>query len=152
MFANLYLHTLDSFIKNNLKIRYYGRYVDDLVLIHTDREVLTACIGAVHDFLSERLRLSLHPDKIVISSARKGLYFLGVYIKPYRTYIGNRMKNNMFRNIYNWKGILEDYQGHLPEEVEGKFIASINSYMGIIGHFSTYQLRKKIFTDKHFLL
>jgi hypothetical protein len=31
LFGNVYLNNLDHFIKENLKIKYYGRYVDDMI-------------------------------------------------------------------------------------------------------------------------
>lgn len=35
VFANFYMNSFDHFIKHNLKIRYYGRYVDDCVIGNT---------------------------------------------------------------------------------------------------------------------
>lgn len=39
-FANIYLNRLDQFVKRNLKVKFYGRYVDDLILIHKSPSVL----------------------------------------------------------------------------------------------------------------
>jgi RNA-directed DNA polymerase len=38
LFAQIVLHELDLFVKHDLKIKWYGRYVDDFVLIHNDRD------------------------------------------------------------------------------------------------------------------
>ncbi len=38
MFGNLYLNDLDHFIKHTLKIKYYGRYVDDMLFVHKDKK------------------------------------------------------------------------------------------------------------------
>ena len=43
-FGNVYLNTFDHFVKEKLKIRHYGRYVDDMVLIHPDKSYLKACL------------------------------------------------------------------------------------------------------------
>jgi ribosomal protein L21 len=43
LFGNVYLNPLDQFVKRTLKVRHYGRYVDDLVLVHSDREFLLGC-------------------------------------------------------------------------------------------------------------
>jgi len=74
--ANLYLHELDVFIKKELKIRYYGRYVDDFILIHEDREHLKMSIGRIREFLSDQLHLRLHPKKIYLQHYSKGVKFL----------------------------------------------------------------------------
>ena len=39
-FANVYLNELDQFAKYKLKARYYIRYVDDFVLLHSSKEQL----------------------------------------------------------------------------------------------------------------
>jgi hypothetical protein len=33
VFSNVYLHSFDKFMKNDLQLQYYGRYVDDFVVI-----------------------------------------------------------------------------------------------------------------------
>lgn len=53
IFANLYLHKLDIFIKKQLKIRYYGRYVDDFILFHEDGEYLKSVIPMIREFLCD---------------------------------------------------------------------------------------------------
>jgi len=40
MFANIYLHELDMFVKHQLKIKYYIRYMDDFVILHYSKEDL----------------------------------------------------------------------------------------------------------------
>lgn len=76
IFANLYLHSFDTYVKRNLQIRHYGRYVDDFVLIHSDREFLVSCVPKIRTFLSDELGLALHPDKIVLRNVREGFSFL----------------------------------------------------------------------------
>ena len=40
-----YLSELDHFVKEDLRVRGYGRYMDDLVLVHRDEEFLDECLG-----------------------------------------------------------------------------------------------------------
>lgn len=49
-FANVYLNAIDQFIKHHLKARFYARYVDDLVLVHTDPEILYSWQGKLSGF------------------------------------------------------------------------------------------------------
>ncbi|PIZ45066.1 hypothetical protein COY32_05645 [candidate division WWE3 bacterium CG_4_10_14_0_2_um_filter_41_14] len=44
LFGNVYLNDFDHFIKCQLKCRYYGRYVDDMVIVHQDKEYLKSVI------------------------------------------------------------------------------------------------------------
>ena len=40
VFANFYMNSFDHYLKHELGIRYYGRYVDDFILVHEDKELL----------------------------------------------------------------------------------------------------------------
>ena len=82
IFANVYLNALDHFVKHDLGMRYYGRYVDDFVLVHPDHEYLKALIPRIADFLQSTLKLTLHPRKVYLQHYRKGVHFLGMIIKP----------------------------------------------------------------------
>jgi len=50
-FANVYLNELDQFAKHALKVKYYIRYVDDLVLLSETKEELMRWIGEIERFL-----------------------------------------------------------------------------------------------------
>lgn len=133
IFANLYLHELDSFVKKNLKIRYYGRYVDDFVLVHEDAEYLKESIVSIRTFLSERLRLELHPRKIHFQHATKGVAFLGAYIKPYRIYVGKRMKGNFFQTIEEINRMIAGNINILRDvKTQKLFLSKLNSYLGLM--------------------
>ena len=131
LLGNFYLHELDHFIKHTLKIKYYGRYMDDMIFFHEDRKVLENVIVQVRDFLTQKLWLELHEWKIILNSCEQGILFLWAYIKPWRTYIGNRTKKNMYEC--------------LAKRDEEKFEAQMQSYLGLMGHFQTNRLKKKIY-------
>jgi len=101
IFANVYLNPLDHFIKRDLKIKYYGRYVDDMVLIHSDKRVLLNAISSIREFLKNELKLTLHPKKIRLQPASKGFAFLGAYIYPDGTTVGRRIVKNFRECIFN---------------------------------------------------
>ena len=60
--ANLYLHPLDLFIKQELGCRAYVRYCDDLLLFGDDKATLHRWRGAAIDFAAT-LRLTLHAGR-----------------------------------------------------------------------------------------
>lgn len=70
------LSSLDHFIKEQLHIRWYIRYMDDFVLIHPDREYLEYCYTAIGEFLA-KMDFSLHPDKTRIYPLKEGVKMLG---------------------------------------------------------------------------
>ena len=73
--AILYLNELDHYIKEELKIKYYIRYMDDGILLHTDKEYLKNCLKEIEKIL-ERYGLKLN-NKTRIYSSDEGFEFLG---------------------------------------------------------------------------
>lgn len=146
VFANFYLHPLDRFIQAELGIEYYGRYVDDFVIIHPEKDYLKAIVPEIDRFLSENLRLCLHPDKQYLQHYSKGVGFLGAVIKPGRMYIGNRTKGNFCAAVQKQNAVIES-RTPTPSETL-KFLSCMNSYLGIMRHFKTYNLRRKIISTQ----
>ena len=143
LFGNIYMDGFDHFVKGRLGIKYYGRYVDDFVLVDRDKEYLKSVIPVLKDYLGKRLFLQIHPNKIYLQHYSKGVNFLGIVIKPYRIYIGKRTKGNFYRAIQYWNNFLEGKRRLCKEDLKG-FLSSINSYLGHIKNFNTYKLRKKM--------
>ncbi len=145
LFSNIYLNEFDHFIKRELKIRYYGRYVDDFVIIHPDREYLKSIIPILSGFLLSTFKLTLHPKKIYLQHFTKGVELLGAIIKPYRCYIKNRTKGNCVRKIKEINREINNSNDHLMTKESGKAaFSSINSYLGLMVHYYSYRLRQKL--------
>ncbi len=142
VFANFYMNTFDHHIKHDLNIRFYGRYVDDFVIINPDKDYLKSLIPHLSNFLLSTLKLTLHPKKIYLQHYSKGVQFLGTIIKPHRIYIANRTKGNFYNAIEKQSRIARD---HKPsKEEQAAFLSSVNSYLGIMKHYKTYNLRKRM--------
>jgi len=101
LFANIYLHEFDAFVKKELWIKYYGRYVDDFVLIHENKEYLLFCYKEIKNFLKEKLRLTLHPKKFYLQHVSKWVKFLWVMIYPYYRTLGKRTIYRANRKMEN---------------------------------------------------
>ena len=144
LFGNVYLNDFDHFIKYKIGCKYYGRYVDDFVIVHQDKEYLKSIIPVLRKYLQDELFLELHPKKIYLQHFSKGVCFLGAIIKPYRIYIRNQTKGNFYKKIKYWNNFLAERQHKLTEEDLEQFLASMNSYLGIMKHYNTYKLRKKM--------
>jgi hypothetical protein len=142
LFGNVYLNDFDHFIKKDLKISYCGRYVDDIVMIHEDKDYLKKIIPEMREYLNDELELILHPNKIYLQHFSKGVKYLGAVIKSHRIYIASRTKANFYETIQKQNSVV---RGHKPtrEEIEF-FLCSMNSYLGIMMHYKTYKLRVRI--------
>lgn len=140
VFGNIYLSDLDHYIKRTLKIKYYGRYVDDMVFVHNDKKRLEEIVPLLQDELI-KLGMQIHPNKIVLVSSDEGIQFLGQCIKPYRCYINNRTKNNFYYAIQRVNHDMTEL-AELNWQQLCDIRAILNSYLGIMKHAHTYYLRK----------
>ncbi len=148
VFANFYLDKLDKFIKQKLKIKYYGRYVDDMVLVHKDNEYLKYCKKEINLFLINELKLTLHPNKIYLQHYSKWVLFLWSYIKPYRNYLRNKTKWNIFQKIQVLNNVITENKWKMNNNISQKFRQTINSYIWLIKWNNSYKLRKKILLNQ----
>lgn len=142
VFANFYMDSFDHYMKHDLKIRYYGRYVDDFVIVHKDKEYLRNLIPKLSVYLQSELQTTIHPKKIYLQHYSKGVKFLGTVILPNRIYIANRTKGNFYNAIEKQNQIARE---HKPtKEEQQAFQSSMNSYLGIMKHYKSYKLRKNM--------
>jgi len=139
-FSNVYLNELDQYVKHTLKIKYYCRYVDDIVLMHKDVKYLNYCYDKIDEFLKTNLALYLNPRKKSINLVCRGFDFVGHVIKPNHIFLRTTIIKNSFKTISEWKKNKNRFK---DEELE-KFRNKINSYLGMFHHVNGYRLRKKI--------
>ncbi|MFH1271095.1 MAG: RNA-directed DNA polymerase [Nanoarchaeota archaeon] len=145
IFANIYLHELDYFVKHELKVKYYVRYVDDFVLLHQSRRQLEQWRKAINIFLKKKLKLELHPQKTQIIPLFRGVDFLGFRNFYHHQILRKRNLKNMQQKIklfeekeIGFRSIMESYQGwqayakwantfEIRKEVKSKIINTILS-------------------------
>lgn len=80
LFANVYLHQADLFVKQQLKVRHYARYMDDMLLFHADKRQLLSWQTELIGFLYEQLYLSVNPRKVRLYPTARGVDFVGYVI------------------------------------------------------------------------
>lgn len=139
-FANVYLNELDQYVKRTLKIKYYIRYVDDMVILSRHRDKLSHWRKSINAFLNERLALELHPDKDKTGSVYQGVDFLGYIVKPGYILCRNRVVHNLKTKLFLFN------HGFLSKE---SMLSTVNSYYGHFGHAHTYRLRRDLY-EHHF--
>ena len=142
VFANFYMNSFDHFIKHDLGIRYYGRYVDDFVIVHQDKTYLKSLLPQIRFYLATQLKLTLHPNKIYLQHYSKGVQFLGVVIKPRRLLIAKRTQGNFYAAIKKHNLVVITQKPNKKEQTA--FLSCMNSYLGIMKHYKTHKLRKSL--------
>lgn len=123
LFANIYLHQLDFFMKQTLQVKNYARYCDDFIVVSSDKAYLASLIEPIREFLKITLALDLHPRKVSIDRWNQGVDFLGYVIKPHTTLIRTKTKRRMLARVTE---------------------NNLSSYLGICAHASAYQLSQLV--------
>lgn len=150
--ANFHLSFLDHYVKHDLRIEMYGRYVDDFFLIHKDKEYLKECLHGIECFLNDELHLRLNPKKVYLQPVNHGVKFLGVVVELGHTNIARRTVSNFKKTIDSTNFAVNSHR-QSKSEVQ-KSIASINSYLGLFSHYDTFFVRNREIDrfDSHFAM
>ena len=124
-FANVYLNELDQFVKRELKCRHYVRYVDDFILISSDKQDLVWWKYKISVFLKEKLDLTLSDGKTVIQPVKRGIDFLGYFLKPDSIYprrrVFGRYKEKLFRIAIGIDNVGLEYIQSMHNSYAGHF-------------------------------
>lgn len=94
------LNGIDHFIKERLRIKYYLRYMDDMILIHEDKEYLKYCLIEIEKRLNN-IDLKINTRKTFIQPLHQGIHFLGFSFRLTQT--GKVVKTLLKSNVKNYK-------------------------------------------------
>jgi len=125
LFANVYLNPLDHFVKEDLRRKFYIRYVDDFTVLGEDKAQLHEIKSRIAAFLDQSLKLHLHRNKSQVFPIRKGCTFLGYRVWPHKrrvktaTMVRIRRKEKELRKAY--------WEGEIPIET---YRQTIDSFLG----------------------
>lgn len=141
LFSNIYLNELDQEIKRKWQVKNYVRYADDFLVIDTDRAKLEQLLPMISNFLETKLKLSLHPDKVLIQRFSKGIDFLGNIIYPYHQILRTKTKR---RALAKMKRLKKDLANDLISEKHFRQVQA--SYLGLLKHCRGRKIKKIILT------
>lgn len=98
-FANVYLNELDNYVKHVLKSKYYVRYVDDILILSTNKNELLSAKQQINEFVANALKLTVHPAKQYIGLVANGIDFVGYIVRPDYVLVRKRIINDWKRGI-----------------------------------------------------
>jgi retron-type reverse transcriptase len=99
LLINVYMNEFDQFMKHILKAKYYLRYADDFVILASNREWLEIILPEMGNFLTNRLKLTLHPNKVSIETLASGVDILGWVHFPDHRVLRTRTKRRAIARI-----------------------------------------------------
>jgi retron-type reverse transcriptase len=140
LWANAYLDGFDHFVKRELRVRGYVRYVDDFLFFAEDKPALRAWKSRLETRLAD-LRLTLHagagPRPVT-----EGVPFLGFVVYPDRRRLKRRKGIHFRRRLRALASACR--AGRLPRAA---LAASIRGWVNHARHGNTVGLRKAVFRE-----
>ncbi|PIP60771.1 hypothetical protein COX00_01495 [Candidatus Uhrbacteria bacterium CG22_combo_CG10-13_8_21_14_all_47_17] len=125
LFANIYLHELDRYVKISLREKHYLRYCDDFIILSETKERLAGVTQNIEQFLNTTLSLQLHPKKVFIRTWAQGIDFLGYVLFPHATVIRMKTAERMLKRANEF---------------------NLASYLGVCSHADAFELEQIVLT------
>lgn len=129
-FANFYLSYFDHWLKEDLSVKYYFRYADDLVILSDNKAYLHNLLGQISTYLETRLKLQVKHNHQVFPVKDRGVDFVGYVFRHTHVLLRKSIKKSFARAVARKKG---------PQ--------TIASYNGWAKHCNSRNLVKKLFPE-----
>lgn len=138
-----YPNKLDHYCKEVLRVRYYGRYMDDTYLIHKDKKHLEYCLTEIKRICDE-LGIKLNQKKTCIVPLDEGFWFLkGKYILlPSGKIVCKAKRDGIIRMKRKLKSFKKKYDLGLMAKED--VYTSYQSFRSHLLHFDSYYLVKNM--------
>ena len=136
--GNLYLSSFDHWVKEQKHIRWYYRYMDDMVFLASTKEELQELIQEIIPYLKEEFHLTVKPNWSIFLVDERGIDFVGYVFRHKNIRLRKRIAWTLIKTSARiWKraqkGLLISYN----------IFCSINSVCGWLKHCDSGGLRKK---------
>ena len=118
-------------------------YVDYFAFAVRDKDSFLSAMPHIRDYFATERGLTMHPRKFYLQHHSKGIKFLGAVIKYNRIYANNQTVARCFSKIHYYNEACRSNSRRKARNVE-KLVTILNSYLGLMRHFATYNIRKRI--------
>ena len=144
IFAIFYVNDIDHFIKDNLGIKAYGRYMDDSYIIHHDKNVLKDILNRLNVYF-EKYGIEINKKKTCIKKLSQGVTFLKT--RFYLSETGKIIKKPCRQSITRERRkIKKHYKHYLAGDLS---IETINqSFKSWLGSMKYKTARKSVYNTK----
>jgi retron-type reverse transcriptase len=123
LLVNIYMNEFDQYVKHYIKVKYYIRYADDFVFMSYKKAELEVIREKSEAFLTSRLKLSLHPNKVFLTTLASGVDFLGWVHFSHHKVLRTVTKKRMMRKVGE---------------------RNVASYLGLMSHGNAWRLQKEL--------
>lgn len=130
-FANFYLTYFDHWLKEEMKVKYYFRYADDIVILSDNKPYLHRLLNGIKIYLIDNLKLEVKQNYQIFPVEARGIDFVGYKLYHTHTLLRKGIKKNFARML-----------------IKNKNKASVASYLGWAKHCNSINLLKKLNSDE----
>lgn len=145
-FANITLNEVDQYVQRFLGIRYYTRYMDDMIAIVDGKDKARELKRNMERFLINRLKLEANPKKSQIFPLKQGVNAYGYKIWTTHKLVRDDSKRAMKRRIKAMDRKLQSGQMELEDVTQ-----AVSSWLGHARHSNSFNLCKKIFAKYEYI-
>jgi len=135
-FGNLYLSSMDHWIKENLKCKYYIRYCDDMIILSSHKNKLHKIRKRIENYLIDNINLTLKSNWQVFPVAVRGIDFLGYRFFPKFTLLRKS-------TALQFKRKMADLKTHWRYMEPISIVSMVMSYYGWMKHANCLNLWHK---------
>lgn len=136
--SNLYLSYFDHWAKEELDIKFYYRYADDIVILSDNKQQLRNWIITFKIYLKEILHLELKSNYQIFPVEDRGIDYVGYVIRHDYILLRKRIKKRLKKQIYLYK---------IKKLSLKKLIPKLNSYGGWLKYCDSKYLLQNIQKD-----
>ena len=139
--GNYYLSSFDHWIKEEKKVKYYFRYMDDIVIFGRTKEELRTLRKEIAIYFNAELKLQIKDNWQIFPAYIRGVDFLG-----YRTFFNYSLLRKSTCKVMKQK------MTAIKKKIENGGVISyseqccINSYKGWLKHCDSFRLQQKYIT------
>jgi retron-type reverse transcriptase len=150
-FANITLNELDQYCKRWLGLKWYVRYMDDVIAILPTRQEARETLAKMTEFLTGRLHLAINEKKTKIFPLTQGVNAYGYKIYTTHRLLRDQSKRAMKRRL---KAMARNMDAAPPDERKAykkRIEMSVASWLGHARHSNSYNLARKLFRPYPFI-
>lgn len=141
MLGNMYLDPLDQYAKRVLRIKKYIRYMDDIIIMDTDKNRLREWAKAMSQFIQDKLRLQFN-NKSALRPVSCGCEFVGYVIFPDHTILRKQTTLRIKRRL---RQIAEDYRDYKINFDQAR--QTVASYKALLKYADSKRFEEKLWEE-----
>lgn len=136
--GNFYFSDFDHYMKETLHIKYYMRYMDDIIILGESKETLHSLRVKIDRYFQSHLRITLKDNWQVFPTFKRGVDYLG-----YRCFLDFTLLRKSTCQNFKRKMTAIREKVDAGQEINHSDFCCIYSYLGWLGACDHYRLFSK---------